>query len=158
MPSGRFADQVLSQSSRSGNNFPETVEKRSQHTLTLIVLLAVVAITVSLLHREDPQAQLYDCNSNLKNLGTAMEMYSTDWAGHYPDRFEKLVPNYLETLPVCPAAQNITYQMEYGPQAPHNEHGFQDFYYLFCAGKNHSNAGVPENYPAHDGSVGILER
>jgi hypothetical protein len=129
-----------------------------RHYFTLIALIALIAIVVSVLHREDPQRNLMECKSNLKNLGTAMEMYSTDWSGHYPDRFEKLVPNYLETLPSCPAVGAVTYEMERGPEAPHNEAGFQDYYYLFCAGNNHARAGVPENGPGYDCCMSILER
>ena len=87
-----------------------------------------------------------------------MEMYSTDWSGHYPDRLPKLVPNYLDALPTCPAGAAMTYEMEYGPEAPHNEAGFHDYYYLYCGGKYHSQAGVPENIPAYDGCNTVHER
>jgi hypothetical protein len=134
------------------------MRKHRQHILTLIALLALVALAVHLLHGEDPQGQLTECHSNLKNLSTAMEMYSTDWSGHYPDRFEKLVPNYLKTLPACPVSGAVTYEIEYGAEAPHNECGFQDYYYLYCAGEYHSRAGAAENCPALDGSMSFLER
>jgi hypothetical protein len=37
--------------------------------------------------------------SNLKNLGTAMEMYSTDNAGYYPASLGAVSPDYLKKLP-----------------------------------------------------------
>jgi hypothetical protein len=41
------------------------------------------------------------CKSNLKNLGTALEMYSTDYKGKYPASLGALTPNYLKFIPSC---------------------------------------------------------
>lgn len=49
------------------------------------------------------------CKSNLKNIGTALEMYSTDFSGHYPAELGALVPRYLDELPACPRAGRFTY-------------------------------------------------
>lgn len=43
------------------------------------------------------------CRSNLKNVATAIEMYQTDWNGASPSTLASLTPNYLKTLPKCPA-------------------------------------------------------
>ena len=43
------------------------------------------------------------CQSTLKNLGTAVEMYQTDWDGQLPRDIWVLTPNYLKTIPSCPA-------------------------------------------------------
>jgi hypothetical protein len=122
---------------------------RNLQILGLLGVLALIALGAQTLDREDAQRDLEGCKSNLNNLSTAMEMYSTDWSGHYPNRFDKLVPNYLKELPPCPATGSVTYEMEYGPRAPHNEEGFQDFYYLYCSGANHSGIGLAENQPNH---------
>ncbi|CAN0391541.1 unnamed protein product, partial [Phaeothamnion confervicola] len=54
--------------------------------------------------------QLTGCKSNLKNLATSLEMYSTDNAGHYPrSSLNLLTPNYLKVIPQCPTAQRDTY-------------------------------------------------
>jgi len=37
--------------------------------------------------------------SNLKNIGTALEMYSTDNMGLYPRELSEVTPDYLKTLP-----------------------------------------------------------
>ncbi|MGV8120333.1 MAG: hypothetical protein AB2L14_11280 [Candidatus Xenobiia bacterium LiM19] len=56
--------------------------------------------------------------SNLKNMGTALEMYSADHKGLYPEKLEQLTPGYLKTLP--PIAYNVKagtekyYQDKYG--------------------------------------------
>lgn len=50
------------------------------------------------------------CRTNLKNLASALEMYSTDYSGQYPESLERLLAgNYLKTLPTCPAAGHMTY-------------------------------------------------
>jgi len=43
--------------------------------------------------------------SNLKNIGTALEMYSSDHKGRYPEKLDYLTPDYLKTLP--PIGYNI---------------------------------------------------
>lgn len=43
------------------------------------------------------------CRSNLKNVDTAIQMYQTDWSGALPPSLVSLTPNYLKTLPSCPA-------------------------------------------------------
>lgn len=53
------------------------------------------------------------CLNNLKNVGTALEMYSTDAAGRYPGKLAQLVPNYLKTIPTCSTAGRDTYSDNY---------------------------------------------
>ena len=103
------------------------------------------------------QGQLTACKSNLKNIGTAMEMYSTDWSGKYPESMDLLTPNYLKTIPDCPAAGKNTYSstLKTGPGAPGNESGFQDYYYFYCEGHNHDETAA--NYPTYDGIKGLDE-
>ncbi len=94
---------------------------------------------------------LAECKSNLKNLATALEMYSTDHLGRFPPSLEQLTPNYLRAIPTCPAARNEVYSegYEFG-MAP-------DFYHLRCKGHNHPD--VPPNLPEYDSrNCGFLER
>lgn len=54
------------------------------------------------------------CKSNMKNIATALEMYSTDYGGHYPENTGLLTTgNYLKTLPTCPMAGKDTYSETY---------------------------------------------
>ena len=98
------------------------------------------------------------CKSNLKNRGTALERYSTDWRGKYPETMGQLTPNYLKTIPECPAAGAVTYTLETGPTTAYNTQGFADYYFLQCKGKSHSRVSVPRNYPQYDGIQGLIER
>jgi hypothetical protein len=106
----------------------------------------------------EAKGRLTACKSNLKNLATAMEMYSTDWAGKYPPvdtGFQLITPNYLKTIPECSAAKEMTY-IYVGPDHETNVLGYEDFYFLSCTGGQHSAAGVDGDFPAYTGIVGLL--
>jgi type II secretory pathway pseudopilin PulG len=98
------------------------------------------------------------CKSNLKNIGTGLEMYSTDWDGMYPTTFAALTPNYLKTIPECYAAGRVTYTLQTGENVAYNTAGFKDYYFLQCEGANHTSVSVPENYPQYDGVQGLIDR
>lgn len=98
------------------------------------------------------------CKSNLKNIGTALEMYSTDWAGKYPVALAKLTPRYLKTLPECPAAAKMSYVAEFGPGAYANTGSYADYYYVQCHGANHTPVSIEGDYPAYNGIKGLIER
>lgn len=85
------------------------------------------------------------CKSNLKNLGTAMEMYSTDYDGCYPDSLSQLTPNYLKTIPTCPAAEKVTYRQGFASQ--------EDAYTLMCGGHHH--AELERNFPQYTSAQGL---
>jgi hypothetical protein len=103
------------------------------------------------------QGQTTACKSNLKNIGTALEMYSTDWSGKYPTSLDTLTPNYLRTIPECPAAGSMTYKAHFGPKAKGNTEGYADYYYVECAGSSHEDVGIPADYPAFSSITGLLE-
>lgn len=98
------------------------------------------------------------CKSNLKNIGTALEMYSTDNGGKYPEGLDALTPNYLKTIPQCPAAASMTYLAEWGPEAEENTENYPDFYAVRCAGNHHANVNVDPDYPRYTSVAGLLER
>lgn len=81
------------------------------------------------------KATVAECGNNLKNYATALEMYSTDWAGKFPGDPSKLTPNYLKTLPVCPASgAAYSYDVSTKPDGytvtcPGNSHGRDKLFY-----------------------------
>lgn len=87
-----------------------------------------------------------------------MEMYSTDYSGRYPSSLNLLTPNYLKTIPECPAAESVTYQLQTGPKAPFNEMQFEDYYHLQCSGEHHASVSVPTDYPMYTSDIGLIER
>lgn len=99
------------------------------------------------------------CKSNLKNIATAMEMYSTDWRGKFPpveSGLSLLTPNYLRTIPTCPAAGTATYSYAGGPDAELNGYGYQDYYELRCVGGNHTSVGAEGDLPVYTAIVGLI--
>lgn len=48
------------------------------------------------------------CVNNLETIGDGLKTYELDH-GVYPNRLEKLVPDYLSKLPSCPQARRETY-------------------------------------------------
>lgn len=132
--------------------------------ILLLRLLALGLVTVFLALLIVPQfigcrcgGSLTACKSNLKNIGTALEMYSTDWHGHYPRNLNQLVPNYLRELPDCPSAGRMTYRADFGLQAPGNTGHFEDYYCIECAGDWHTSVALPPNYPRYNGIEGLVD-
>lgn len=80
--------------------------------LVSLLLLLVVLAGARLVRQRQWQNQLQSCRKNLNEVSTALEMYSTDNTGQYPPDLSRLTPNYLKTLPLCPAARRFTYHYQ----------------------------------------------
>ena len=98
--------------------------------------------------RAQAQRNLTACKSNLKNIGTACEMYSTDFGGNYPPSLKLLTPNYLKKIPQCPAAPKptYTYQMAVKPDA----------YTAVCKGGHHKMVGMEADFPKYSSLTGLI--
>ncbi len=113
------------------------------------------AILVPNFVRARAQGQLTACKSNLKNIGTGLEMWSTDNAGKYPKSLNELTPNYLKSIPTCPVAGSDTYSSSYSLKTIE---GIEGIYEVYCTGSHHSSVGLPNDYPRYNGVVGLTER
>lgn len=129
--------------------------------IQLASLFAALLVSLALLTpnfiRARHRGALTACKSNLKNIGTACEMYSSDHDGGYPRTLSFLTPNYLKILPECPVAGKVTYTYKAGGTVCNNP-GFQDYYFIMCAGEYHTDVSLPQGYPQYDGISGLLER
>lgn len=96
--------------------------------------------------RDEPW--LVACGHNLKNIGIALEMYSSDHQGLYPKNLRALVPVYLKKLPTCSAARRDTYSVSY------KRVGKADFQY-HCHGSFHRGAGLSANQPDYTSVRGL---
>ena len=130
-------------------------KNRSFYIFVAVFLLATSTIYLREAVHQSRQQDLTACKTSIKEISTAMEMYSTDWSGRYPPNLEALVPKYLDELPTCPSAGSCSYAME-GSKSARNVNEFEDYYYLYCQGEHHAAVGLPENHPAFD-SVGEPE-
>lgn len=81
---------------------------------------------------------LRQCRSNLKNLGTACEMYTTDNGGRYPKTLCRVAPRYLKALPNCPTTDTDSYSVTF--QSASNP----DVYTIVCRGRHPRRLPPPE--------------
>jgi len=85
--------------------------------------------------------RLAACESNLKNIGVALEMYATDYQGDYPSSPDILTKNtahvggsYMKALPLCPACK-LPYTYEVSQS--------RDNFTLWCGGeRSHIDTGA----------------
>jgi len=85
---------------------------------------------------------LVRCRTNMKNLGMAIEMYSIDNNGEYPQSLTNLTPKYLKNIPSCPAAgTGQIYVSSY--QVSRKPRGFT----IYCAGSHHKKSGIFKDFP-----------
>jgi len=137
--------------------------RRRDHTgftlIELMIVIAIIAILAAILVpnfiRARAQGQLTSCESNCKNIGTALEMYSTDNSGRYPSASpiqtgNGLLPNYLKTIPTCPSAGSDTYDANFSTTSN------PDGYSFFCTSGNHTGAGVTGNFPQYNSLQGLV--
>jgi prepilin-type N-terminal cleavage/methylation domain-containing protein len=131
------------------------MKKKGFTLIELMIVIAIIAILAAILVpnflRARAQGQFTQCQSNAKNIGTALEMYSTDNAGHYPTAINMITPNYLKIIPTCASAASDTYQNYTAASNP-------DAYTFYCAGTNHGTLGVPANFPQYNSTSGLTAR
>lgn len=125
--------------------------------IELMIVIAIIAILAAILVpnflRARAQGQYTQCQSNEKNMGTALEMYSTDNSGHYPGTLTGLTPDYLRIIPTCASAgESSVYTSVFtSSRVP-------DAYTFYCSGTNHSAVGVDADYPQYNSTSGLNPR
>lgn len=130
---------------------PREVRRPSWGALLVVAVCVLGWVLVSPnFIRSHHGGQTTACKSNLKNIGMALEMYSTDYAGLYPTSPGLLTPNYLKTIPTCPSTGWVTYQFQLSSHP--------DLYTVVCDGANHRAAGIEGNYPQYTSFMGLIER
>ena len=129
-------------------------KKKGFTLIELMIVIAIIAILASILvpnfMRARASGQLTACKANLKNQGTALEMYSIDSHGRYPTTLGGLSSDYLRKLPTCPATD-----LEYGYEGQ----SVPDVYTVFCSGSNaHSAVGLTTGYPQYNSVQGLMSK
>ena len=119
--------------------------------IVIAIIAILAAILVPNLIRARSRGQLTACTSNLRNIGTAVEMYNVDSSGRYPNNLNILTPNYLKTIPTCPTAGSDTYSGSYAFTI------LPDAFEVFCQGSFHSGF-TDVNYPRFNAAQGLVER
>ena len=132
------------------------LNKKGFTLIELMIVIAIIAILAAILVpnfvKARAQGQLTACKSNLKNIGTAEEMFAADHNGRYTGTLRYLQDgsqNYMRVIPTCPLvpASDYTYAAIKNP----------DFYYVECTTGNHMQAGTAAvKYPQFDSSIGLI--
>jgi competence protein ComGC len=116
--------------------------------LVLLELLTVIFIISSLVLLLIPnfrwsmyKTQLAGCQSNLKMVSTALQLYANENEDYYPDDLTRLQPNYMKEIATCPSSGTNTYAAGYDLRSDKKS------YTLHCKGKNHENMKLEEDQP-----------
>ena len=125
-----------------------------------LVVLAVISFFVGGLiipnmMRSRYQGLHFACESNLKNIATALEMYATDNEGKYPPSLRLLVENsdyqYIKKIPVCPSSHS-----SYGYEVSQDSYNFT----LWCGKERSHSKTYPYNkngcWPQYTPGEGII--
>jgi prepilin-type N-terminal cleavage/methylation domain-containing protein len=134
------------------------MRRRKGFTLIeLMIVIAIIAILASILIpnfvKARAQSQHTACCSNVKNIGTACEMYSTENQGHYPNTMTLVTGGgYMQSAPTCPSANSNTV---YNTIATNSN---PDRYTTYCSGSNHSDLGCSADYPQFTSTRGLLRK
>lgn len=112
------------------------------HKRSLILVLLLAALMPWLLHNyRGPQ--LDRCRSNTREISRALEMYSSDFQGHYPPSLGTLIRSgHLKTMPTCPVAGFDNYSSTYHASTT------PDCFSFGCAGRHHGEPSRAKTYPA----------
>lgn len=85
-------------------------KKKGFTLLELLVVLAILAILIAIAipvyKNQKEKAAITAHNANVRVLETAVESYKQDNNGNLPDGLEKLVPDYIKSVPKVPASEN----------------------------------------------------
>lgn len=129
---------------------------RKNRGYTLLELLTVIFIIATLASMIIPnirralwKSQLSGCQSNLRNLATALQVYSNDNEGLYPSNLSLIAPRYMRSLPTCPAAHAESYTGGYQINAKY------DVFTVRCGGTNHSVLNYGTNEPFYNLDTGL---
>ncbi len=137
-----------------------TGKKYGYNNLIVVVLAIILMFTLPFLmtflsaSSGKKHRQLAACESNLKNIATALEMYATDNTGDYPHDLCYLTRSqpggaYMKTIPICPASSGKTGYLYTRAETPDN-------FTIWCNHPDaHEYAGLKTGWPQYTPGQGL---
>jgi len=118
----------------------------------MLILAVVAMILLPNYVTARSRGRLSACETNLRNMASALEVYSTEHERHFPADLTAIAPTYIQSIPTCPSA---------GSGRPYIE-GFQSAsapssYTLRCRGAYHVDLGLAEDAPSFQYGTGLRE-
>lgn len=107
------------------------------------------------------------CQSNLKNIGTALYIYSSNNMGKFPITLEEVTPKYLNKIPRCAwDSSGKSFASAYykrvcrfsGEDYVYSTYDGRNRFLMYCSGNNHKDVGVGENYPQYNSDEGLIPK
>jgi len=109
--------------------------------VAIAVLGLVLAILVPRFTRSRDRSAVTACGEHLSSIATALQTYANENSHLYPATLSTLTPNFLKTVPTCPAVSSDTYNAGYSKiDDPPN-------FTVLCDGTNHSGIGYGAGEP-----------
>lgn len=97
------------------------------------------------------ESNLNLCYNNVKRLSVQLDVYKKQ-QGKYPVSLDMLVPDYFKGLPSCPQTGTNTYFQGYFV----SDDGMN--FTLFCKGNQHTDLGIPPNFPFYSSKEGLVRK
>ncbi len=109
--------------------------------------------------------QIAACESNIKNIATALELYAEDNKNKYPADLNILVKEkeggpYIKIIPVCPAGSGDLFVGVYRQDSSVYEYKISrngNNFTIWCV-NNHMPAGMGRGYPQYSPGEGLIVR
>lgn len=143
-PGGDSLDNSKNKKEEAGTS---TFKPESVAAAVVIILIAAVVFTIFFNRKEITGRQYSACKSNGINIMTAIRFYAADNEGHFPPTLALLTPDYLRTLPTCPASEKNTYATTYRAIIDPADSS-KDRFTFYCSGGSHKQwIKSEENHP-----------
>lgn len=125
-----------------------------------MIVIAIISVLSTIMLpnmvRARSQGRLTGCTTNMKNIATAVETYSTANMSRYPIQLVSLTQGAqqcMSVIPTCPSAGNNA-----GYLAGFVSASNPDAYTLVCSGNHHGELNIPANFPQYQSSTGLIVR
>jgi len=127
--------------------------KKGFTLLEIMIVVSIIAILVAIIipriKKMEGRAKMVSCISNLKNIATAVNIYSNETMGQFPVSLTSIFPDFIGKIPECPAALKDTYTAGYTTNDEYND------FTVCCYGKYHAICGLDSNQPFYSAVNGI---